>query len=213
MKAHPRTPEHEAHLARRREYMRARRAAMSNEQRERERVLGRAQYMKHRDANLLRMKQWREKNPGAAAESSKQWRELNPGRQAELNRAWKEANAERYAAYVAARREEKNAKNREWQRKNKDLSRAKSAKRRTLKAANGGHHTRDDIAAILKLQRKRCAVCKDHLDSAYEVDHIHPVAKGGSNDRSNLQILCPLCNRRKGAKDPLDFMQARGFLL
>lgn len=32
-----------------------------------------------------------------------------------------------------------------------------------------------------------------------EVDHRVPIAKGGSNDDSNLQTLCDLCNRGKGA--------------
>lgn len=30
------------------------------------------------------------------------------------------------------------------------------------------------------------------------VDHIHPVALGGTNDLSNLQTLCRPCNSRKG---------------
>src|SRR5690242_12156599 len=39
-----------------------------------------------------------------------------------------------------------------------------------------------------------------------EIEHIIPVARGGTNDESNLWLSCPLCNRAKGdrssATDP-----------
>lgn len=44
-------------------------------------------------------------------------------------------------------------------------------------------------------------------------DHIMPMDLGGSNDASNLQLLCQSCNSSKHAKHPVDFMQERGFLL
>jgi len=41
----------------------------------------------------------------------------------------------------------------------------------------------------------------------------YDVIAGGANDRANLQLLCGSCNKSKHAKDPIDFMQSRGFLL
>jgi hypothetical protein len=57
--------------------------------------------------------------------------------------------------------------------------------------------------------RQRCGYClsPQHLVMArLEVEHIVPVAKGGSDDESNLWLSCPLCNRFKGdrtsSRDP-----------
>jgi len=42
----------------------------------------------------------------------------------------------------------------------------------------------------------RCLTCGDLEDLT--VDHIHPVARGGSDELSNFQTLCRRCNSRKG---------------
>jgi 5-methylcytosine-specific restriction endonuclease McrA len=55
--------------------------------------------------------------------------------------------------------------------------------------------------ALLRMQRHTCQMCGRNGDhSRIEVDHIIPIALGGSNDFSNLQLLCLSCNRSKGAR-------------
>lgn len=44
-----------------------------------------------------------------------------------------------------------------------------------------------------------CASC-GHAGNDLQIDHIEPVAKGGTNDLSNLQLLCPPCNLTKTDK-------------
>ena len=59
---------------------------------------------------------------------------------------------------------------------------------------------------------KRCELCGvQDGDEAYterlplHVDHIVPRSKGGSNDLTNLQVLCRACNLGKGNRDDTDF--------
>lgn len=69
------------------------------------------------------------------------------------------------------------------------------------------------IKSIFDLQKGHCAICKIKLDKTYHVDHIYPISKGGKHHPQNIQLLCPSCNIRKSAKDPIQYMQSRGFLL
>jgi hypothetical protein len=46
-------------------------------------------------------------------------------------------------------------------------------------------------------QKWTCGHCKNILDASYEVDHIIPLYKGGSNDESNLIALCRNCHGKK----------------
>lgn len=55
----------------------------------------------------------------------------------------------------------------------------------------------DDRAIVLR----RDSVCRQcGADSALEVDHIIPRARGGTNDIENLQALCHGCNSQKRAR-------------
>ncbi len=62
---------------------------------------------------------------------------------------------------------------------------------------------------VLKESGGRCALCgATKQERPLDVDHIKPRSKGGTNDPSNLQVLCSKCNRSKGNKDDTDFRDA-----
>lgn len=126
-----------------------------------------------------------------------------------------EAHAQWKGGRVAARRRRvESGKSRETRRKylaaNPHKAREFSAKRRGLKT---GRLPRGTVQRIGKAQRWRCACCKVGLSAGYHLDHIEPLARGGKHEPKNVQLLCPPCNLRKSAKDPIAFMQERGFLL
>lgn len=53
-----------------------------------------------------------------------------------------------------------------------------------------------------------CQSCgKTGKKAKLQVDHIVPLAKGGSNDLSNLQALCARCNQRKCDRIDLRFQR------
>jgi len=76
-----------------------------------------------------------------------------------------------------------------------------------------GRLPRGFVAKLFELQRKKCAICKCSVVDKYHVDHITALARGGKHEPNNIQLLCPTCNVRKSAKDPIEYMQSRGFLL
>jgi hypothetical protein len=50
-------------------------------------------------------------------------------------------------------------------------------------------------------QQWKCAGCNELLDATYEIDHINPLYKGGTNEVSNLKALCRNCHGKKTLMD------------
>ena len=101
----------------------------------------------------------------------------------------------------------------EYRAANRDkLSAHRHARRARVKGV-GGKWTPDDIKKIRELQKDNCAFCLKPLGAQTpHVDHYIPIRLGGANDRSNLRLLHPLCNRKKSAKHPIDFALENGML-
>jgi 5-methylcytosine-specific restriction endonuclease McrA len=73
--------------------------------------------------------------------------------------------------------------------------------------------SKDISQKLFKIQNGLCACCRKPLGDNFHLDHIMPMALGGSNTDDNIQLLRSRCNQQKHAKHPVDFMQERGFLL
>jgi 5-methylcytosine-specific restriction endonuclease McrA len=84
---------------------------------------------------------------------------------------------------------------------------------RARRRGAAGDHTGAQIKAMLLQQGHRCANCKTSIRKGYHADHIVPLKLGGSNDISNIQLLCRGCNCSKGGKDPFIWAQEMGRLL
>lgn len=175
-------------------------------------------------------KRWREKNPERAKEvratyneankekvnaRSRRYREANHEAFLAIQARWREANRERIAAYnrseYEANQADKIERTRKWREANPDAVAAMCRLRRARRFAAGGTHTTEDIERLLIEQDHKCAnpYCRADLTTAKkELDHKHPLARGGSNGIDNLQWLCAPCNRRKHAKQMDEWLAA-----
>lgn len=114
--------------------------------------------------------------------------------------------------FCERRRKAQRERERAWGRRNPDKIRVKYRIKKLRRNGVPGRYTKSDIDRLFLFQRGKCAACRCKLES-FDVDHVMPIALGGTNDPENLQLLCKACNNRKGAIHPVEFMQQRGLLL
>ncbi|WP_426196194.1 HNH endonuclease signature motif containing protein [Massilia sp. DWR3-1-1] len=120
--------------------------------------------------------------------SAKKWRAENPERSSELAAKYRKNNPEKI--------------------------RVNNRNRKALQRGATGRISPGRAQVLMRLQKSMCACCRcDLKKSGFHMDHIDPLAKGGSNSDDNIQLLCPTCNMEKHDKLPHDFMRSRGFLI
>lgn len=156
------------------------------------------------------------------AEDTAKWRVENPDTFKASRSASKRRNQARYSAEQReAYRRDPTPFKEAWARyyesaKEYHLHRSKQADylRRARKKEAVGTHTAADLKRILHAQGHICPYCRANLRKVKKhLDHVMPLALGGSNRPENLQYLCAPCNLSKGAKDPIDFARERGLLV
>ena len=125
-------------------------------------------------------KECRAKSQRKAGPWSETDRDINALR--EYNRCYRENNRERL-----------NSVAREWAKNNRAYRNYIQQLRRAA-----GTISYSEWKSIIDKHRE-CAHCgsTDNL----QVDHIIPVARGGKTEKSNLQVLCKLCNCSKGKSE------------
>lgn len=72
-----------------------------------------------------------------------------------------------------------------------------------------GYETRE---YLLEKWGRQCSYC-GIKDVPFQVEHIYPRAKGGSNSITNLTLSCEKCNTKKGTKDIKEFLRKEPRLL
>ena len=147
----------------------------TEQQRQAARDRAKAWYCANRDRSLAANKRWysHPENAAVARARAIQWRIENPER-ARAGDKKKQRNIEQRRIYQINR-----------------VARTR---------ANGGVLSRNIARLRYAEQRGLCNVCREDMGTVFDLDHIIPISRGGPNTDENIQLLCPPCNRRKGAK-------------
>ena len=149
-----------------------------------------------------------------ARAKDRKWRATNPDKQKTYDaKRNQEARRAYLAKWRAENREYRQTTTSKWFADNPVAKLIYAQNRRARKLDAGGKLSKDLAKRLFKLQRGKCACCGKPLGDNYHLDHIMPLALGGTNEDSNIQLLRAECNMQKHAKHPVDFMQERGFLL
>ena len=95
----------------------------------------------------------------------------------------------------------------EWARKHPSEMAVKYNARRARQVNAEGAFTRADIKRQREKQHNRCYYCGN--EGKLTVDHVIPLARGGTNWPDNLVLACPHCNSSKGNKRVDDWLKRR----
>lgn len=107
------------------------------------------------------------------------WNRIHPAQAQKRLDKWKSLNPERAKAH----------------------GRKGSQKRRAHKRHVGGTYILADIEKQYDYQHGLCYWCSSPLKD-YQIDHVIPISRGGSNSPDNLVCACTKCNKRKFNKLP-----------
>ena len=141
----------------------------------------------------------------------------NPEKAATFWKKYRACNKEKLkakdAAYYILNKDKIVLRSVAWAKANPKVRRIAVHNYRAQKRANGGKLSKGLSAKLFKLQQGKCPCCSKPLGDNYHLDHIMPIKRGGVNEDWNIQLLRQQCNNQKCAKDPITFMQSKGFLI
>lgn len=122
-----------------------------------------------------RHRAWRRRNPDKVAEYSRRRYLKDPQAHYERQKRWRRENPERH----------------------REARRQLLARRRARKR---GTQVEPIDVELLNVAGNVCGICGDPIEEPPHMDHIVPLAAGGTHTNDNVQWAHPSCNRRKGAR-------------
>jgi 5-methylcytosine-specific restriction endonuclease McrA len=159
-------------------------------------------YEANKDKILERSKQRRESKKELLADSDRKYYEFNKDKIKERSKQYRVTNKNEIAQYKL-----------QYYKNNPMVRRIDSHRHRAKIKEVGGKLSKGIATKLLNLQKGKCRICKIKITpKRMHLDHIIPITKGGPNTDNNIQLLCPTCNLKKGAKLPEIHAQELGML-
>ena len=149
-----------------------------------------------------------------SADAYRLWVKVNPLKRRELDRACYKARPDKKRARERARRQANLETFREYGRAYQKTPKGRAVRR----ATNGRHRAQKRSTALVNenvsgvihrwtaLRRVHCHLCGKSVTD-WHVDHIIPLARGGTHTVGNIAPACPACNLSKGSKLPNQFLK------
>ena len=140
-----------------------------------------------------------------------EWRANHPERVVAWQAAYYAQHIEYYAAralvYRENNRERIAAQKAVYRAGHLSLHAAHQRNRRARKLGAGGSHTAEQLTDLRQEQQDLCVYCWGPLGESPHVDHMIPLARGGSDSIDNLVWACAPCNLKKHAKTAEEFLK------
>ena len=121
-----------------------------------------------------------------AKDKNREWRSRNKEKLAQIKKSeyvrHKQVYLRRIKLWVEENRDKVKATHRRWNKNHPHRLREWDRARRAREHKAQGSFHQSDIETLLMKQRLRCAVCLKKLGQDFEVDHIIPLSKYGTNE-------------------------------
>lgn len=165
---------------------------------EEQKAIRRAYYLANKDKIKARARAWEIANRERVRERRKKYRAKDDARSA----AWRKANPERMEARRRRWREQNPDKHlqaqRDWESRNPHSVAVRLENRRARKKNAAGRCSIKQAQARIALYGGMCAYCG--IRPHEPLDHVIPLARGGTNWPANFRPSCKKCNRNKSDK-------------
>jgi hypothetical protein len=177
---------------------------------------------KHRDEKRTYNQAYQTANREKLSEYRKQYYQQTIEKRRQYNRDYCKANRQAFTEYGRRWRKENPekfraqqqrwaARNKQWRKENLVLLRIHDHRRREREKATMDRSAINVLSQLISSAgRLKCGICEKNMPkNDRTIDHIIPLAKGGTGDVWNLRIVHHLCNIRKHATMPDELNFAR----